>query len=268
MECCSSCGLPSTNGWAATFARGSGGLGSILFRPASSLQGLSFNFAPLDELIGRLELGSLACFTGAHAEAAAELLSVRAQLPRQDGGLASKVIFIDGGNCSNLYLFSSYARQHGIKPDRALRNVMTSRAFTIYQLASLISKELPKVVSEYDSRFVVVSDLFSMFGDPQLRIDEAQRIIEGMVEHLRNLCDLDALVLVTMKAVTKFDRALTDAADVFLDLEAERSTVRGTLLKHPSRKAASACFRPQDFFSVGLRNGNDTIWVEQSLRSG
>ena len=53
---------------------------------------------------------------------------------------AKKVIFIDAGggkSSSNIYQCVYFARQYGLDIKKVLRNIMVTRAFTIYQLADL-----------------------------------------------------------------------------------------------------------------------------------
>ena len=213
-----------------------------MFQSASSLLGFTFNFTPLDKLIGCFELGSLAVFTGRYAGAASELLCLRAQLPIDEGGLDSSVIFIDGGNCSDPYLFSSYAKQYGVQPERSLKNVVTSRAFTVHQLAGLIIRELPKAIDEYGSKLIVISDLLNLFSDPQIHREEAKIIIRKISETLKQLCSRNVITIVTLTTVTPYSPMVTSRADLVLSLTENHSRIHGSLLKHPSRRNASSQF--------------------------
>jgi len=205
---------------------------SELFKQASSLlREPSLNFSPIE----RLEPGRVAVFTGKYAETVAEFLCFRGQLPRRHGGLDTVVVFIDGGNCSDPYLFASYARQYMVPPREALGRVVTSRAFTIYQLANLVTRELPAVIDEHGSKFVIISDILSMFNDPSVDAKEAGRVIEAIKGGLRELKKRgDVFVLVTLTAKTPYDHLITDSADLLLNLSPANSKVAAMLLKHPS----------------------------------
>jgi len=213
-----------------------------MFQSASSLLGFTFNFAPLDKLVGCLDLGSLAVFTGRYARVASELLCLRAQLPRDEGGLNSSVIFIDGGNSSDPYLLSSYAKQYGVQPEHALKNVVTSRAFTVHQLAGLIMRELPKAIDEYGSKLIVISDLLKLFNDPQMHREEAKRIIGGISGTIKHLCSRNVLTVVTLTTVTPYNQMITGRADLVLSLTEKRLRIHGVLLKHRNRRTASSQF--------------------------
>jgi hypothetical protein len=150
----------------------------VEFQTAASLRGFSFNFAPLDALVAHyIDPNWSVAFAGRCANAVAEFLCFRAQLPKGAGGSDSSVVLIDGGNRSDLYLFSSYAKLYGIAPKKALRRVVTSRAFTMYQMADLVVNELAGVVDEYGAKVVVLSDVLGLLNEESgLREDEARRL--------------------------------------------------------------------------------------------
>jgi Rad51 len=211
----------------------------VEFQSAASLRGFSFNFAPLDALVAHyVDPGWSVAFTGRCANAVAEFLCFRAQLPKEAGGCDSSVVLIDGGNRSDLYLFSAYAKLYGVSPRKALRRVVTSRAFTMYQMADLVVNQLGRVVDEYGAKAVVLSDVLGLLNEESgLREDEARRLASavrrGLDEARRERKFLTFMTLVTK---TPYDRALTDHADVLVGLEETGPYIQGTLLKHPFRK--------------------------------
>ncbi len=215
----------------------------VTFQTAASMRGFSFNFAPLDALVAHyVDPTWSVAFTGRCANSVAEFLCFRAQLPKEAGGSDSSVVLIDGGNRSDLYLFSSYAKLYGVAPKKALRRVVTSRAFTMYQLTNLVVKELGKVVDEYGAKVVVLSDVLGMLSeDSGVREDEARRLAgavrRGLSEVKRKRKVLTFMTLVTK---TPYDRVITDHADILVGLEETGSSIEGTLLKHPFRKSPSS----------------------------
>lgn len=225
-----------------------------LFKPAYLLRESSLNFSPIERLVGGFEPGLVAVFTGRHAGSVAESLCFRAQLPERHGGLDTDVVFIDGGNCSDPYLFASYARQYMVQPREALRRVVTSRAFTIYQLANLVRKELPAVVGEYGSRFVIISDILSMFNDPSVNAREARRVVEAIRGGLREVQKRkEVFALVTITTRTPYDHLITDSADLLLNLDPANSRIMAMLLKHPSKKPSSVQLGEEELLRPVLR---------------
>ncbi len=207
------------------------------FQTAQSLRGFRFNFSPIDGLLEPMRQGWLMVMRGHASTTLAELLCFRAQLPTASGGMDSSVVFVDGGNCSDPYLYASFSRHAGIRQGKALRRVVTSRAFTIYQLADLIDGELPRVVADYGAKLVIVSDVLSMFQDPSVSDREARRVIDWISAGLRKVKTSGndpPLVLATMGRRTQHDPRLLEKADVFLDIQPRgEGEVVAQLLKHP-----------------------------------
>jgi hypothetical protein len=221
----------------------------VEYQTAASLRGFSFNFAPLDALVAHyVDPNWSVAFAGRCANAVAEFLCFRAQLPKEAGGSDSSVVLIDGGNRSDLYLFSSYAKLYGVSPRKALRRVVTSRAFTMYQTADLVVNQLGRVVDEYGAKVVVLSDVFGMLNEEAgLREDEARRLAGAVRRGLEQVKrEKKVLAFVTLVTKTPYDRAMTDHADVLVGLEESGEAIEGTLLKHPFGKRASRRFTPHD----------------------
>ncbi len=220
------------------------------FQTAASMRAFSFNFAPLDALVGHyIDPSWSVAFTGRCANLVGEFLCFRGQLPREAGCPDSTVVLIDSGNSSDLYLFSSYAKLYGIPPKKALRRVVTSRAFTPYQLANLVANELPRVVDEYAAKMVVLSDVFGVLGaESEVDDEESRRLAEAVrrgIERVR--MEKKVLTFMTLITETPYDRTITDSVDILIELGESDRYIKGTLLKHPLRKSpASRQFRMRD----------------------
>ena len=227
----------------SAYARSARAETKVEFQTAASLRGFSFNFAPLDALVAHyIDPSWSVAFTGRCANAVAEFLCFRAQLPKEAGGSDSSVVLIDGGNRSDLYLFSSFAKLYGVAPRKALRRVVTSRAFTMYQTADLVVNQLGKVVGEYGAKVVVLSDVFGMLNEESgLREDEARRLAGAVRRGLERVKrEKKVLAFLTLVTKTPYDREITDHADVVVGLEESGPSIEGTLLKHPFRKEQSS----------------------------
>ena len=204
------------------------------FRSALSFPHFSLGFPRLDSLMRPFSSQHLIVLSGGAASAVAELMAFRAQLPLEAGGLDSTVLFIDGGNRSDPYLFSSFAKQHGLKPAVAMRRVATCRVFTIYQLADLVSEHLVRAAADYAAKLVVISDLLGTFTEPELEEREARRLlsaVEGGIKRMKK----DSLVLATLSSPNKYDDIVTECADTVLSLSASAGRVNAELVKHPTK---------------------------------
>jgi hypothetical protein len=213
-----------------------------VFRPASSYPHFSLGFPPLDSLLRPFPFRFTTMISGQAASAVAELAAFRAQLPVEMGGLDSAVVFIDGGNRSDPYLFSSFARQYGYKPNAAMRRIATCRVFTMYQLADLISEHLAKVVADYAAKLVVVSDLLGTFNEPELEEMEARRLLNS-IEQTIILTKKNTMVLVTLMSPSKYDNMALSWADTAINLVQTGDRMCAQLLKHPSKPPTTSTFR-------------------------
>jgi Rad51 len=127
-----------------------------------------------------------------YTNALATRLVVRSLLPRNHGGVnAEKVIVMDADNSSSPYLYVDIARQYGMHHRDALRKVLVSRQFTIYQLTNTILYDLPKRIQLHKPKVIVISGLLDQFyQDPYVRADEAEGLISQIVTALHKIKDV------------------------------------------------------------------------------
>jgi hypothetical protein len=213
-----------------------------LFRQASSFPHFSLGFPRLDSILRPLSPGHLIVLSGAESSAVTELATLRAQLPIEAGGLDSAALFIDGGNRSDPYLFSSFAKQRRLQPAVAMRRITTCRIFTLYQLADLVSRHLVRAVDDYGTRLVVVSDLLGTFNEPELEEREARRTLSA-IEQGVSQAKKNALVLVTLPSPNKYDDIVSSWADTLARLSSSRNAVQAELLKHRGKPPTVSSFK-------------------------
>lgn len=211
-------------------------------RPASSFPHFSLGFPRLDSLLRPLSEGRLVVLSGGASSVVAELAAFRAQLPIEAGGLDSATLFIDGGNRSDPYLFSSFAKQKRLKPTVAMRRVATCRVFTFYQLASLVSEHLVRAVDDYGTKLVVIADLLGTFNEPELEEREARRVLSAVEEGIART-KKNALVLATLAAPNKYDEMVAEWADAVVSLSSSGDRVQAELLRHRNRLPATSSFK-------------------------
>jgi hypothetical protein len=214
---------------------------TLSFHSASSFPHFSLGFPRLDSLLRPFSPQHLIVLSGGAASVVAEFMTFRAQLPLEAGGLDSTVLFIDGGNQSDPYLFSSFTRQHGLKPAVAMRRVATCRVFTIYQLADLISEHLVRAAEDYATKLVVVSDLLGTFNEPELEEREARRLL-GAVEDGIKRVKKNSLVLATLPSPNKYDDMIMAWADTAVSLSSSGGRVQAELVKHSTKPPTASSF--------------------------
>ena len=193
---------------------------------------LGFDIKRIDSLLNLDTHGSI-CIVGdqRYTQLLIDRLCVHTLLPRRYGGIGqdySKIIVIDAGNCTDVYQYVDFCRQYGLEIDKVLRNVVVSRVFTIYQLAYLITHDLPKIVEKFSTDkkviVIVVYGLLHLFSsDPHINRIDAKNLIKEISSSLRKLTK-DWFVIVSfthsnrqyMKPlITVFDKCIkiTNAID-------------------------------------------------------
>jgi hypothetical protein len=140
-------------------------------------------------------------------------------MPVRQGGLdAGSVVFVDAGNSSDMYRCASFARQFGLEIQRVLRGVAVSRAFTIHQLAGLVTHELPKIMQQLNPRIVIISDLLKMFTeDPQVNHSEARYLINEIMESVRKTND--AMLIMSLHGSSPYDCQILPSFDKRIEMD-------------------------------------------------
>jgi hypothetical protein len=156
------------------------------------------------------------------------------------GGLDSSVIFIDGGNSFDVYAVSDRAREYGLDPKGVLEKIYISRAFTAYQLTSLILKRLREAFSRFGSRLVVVSDIISLYLDRDVPKTEAVDVFYKLTNYLPRFAKENKVIVVAthFPRVRSFrsmflESVLFGRADVLIRVRDSRRVLRFVLEKHP-----------------------------------
>ena len=178
---------------------------------------LTIDIRRVDTVLPFLSLGQRVFITGRHSQKIIERLAVRAQLPHRLGGLDSDVIIIDGGNSSDPYLCTSLARQYGLDPCSVLSRIVSSRAFTIYQLENLVSHELPRVIKKYRAKIVMISDMLAMFSGPRLDRADASRQVGSILKSISGI--KECLVIASASGPTIFDDTVASSFDRTIRLQ-------------------------------------------------
>jgi len=224
----------------------------VQLSPSKSL--LSLNIRNVDNFFSGFTEGDFAVIYGSpSATALTTLLCVRGQLPRQLGGLNSKVLFIDGGNTFNLYKIAQLARIHYLNPKQVLDNIYISRAFTAYQVASLIMQRLKKTIQRLDTKLVIISDISGFFLDNDLPDDEAQSVFNQVLTYLTNSAIENKVVLIATYLPHKsngrassFQKLAVTKANVVLSLTQTKYAKTINLEKHPHLPLCSVDLSPQN----------------------
>jgi hypothetical protein len=96
--------------------------------------------------------------------------------------LTGRVRLVDAGNCFDGYGLARQLRQQTSYWQAALERVSVARAFTCYQVETLLTESVP------DFSPVLVLNLLDTFYDENVRLPERLRLLEVSLSELRRLC--------------------------------------------------------------------------------
>ncbi len=208
----------------------------------------SLNMPGVDELFPGFAPGDFAVLYGSPSIISlTSLLCVRAQLPIQLGGLGSNVVFIDGGNTFRLYKIASLAQLHDLNPRQVLGRIFISRAFTAYQLTSLILDKLEETIQKYNAKLIVVSDIAGFFLGNDVPHEEALRVYSQIISYLSSFARKHQIIIIATYlpcSDNKRSNLLQDItcskANTVLAFSKTTYTREVSLEKHPSFVLGSA----------------------------
>lgn len=233
---------------------------------------LSFDIAQIDRCINLTDRGGGLCITsiGSSLRHTNNILltrlCVRALLSKRQGGFGSpSVIFVDAGNCSDIYQCVNFARQYGLDIEKVLDSIIVSRPFTIHQLAGLVSNHLDSaaaaIVQRFGAKLVVISDILKMFAqDPQIDPDEARWLLMEMVRSLRKLSS-QVLVVVSLHECPPQFRSLLPIFDNQIHIAATT--------KEPGRLQVKVCGSNSNLYQQhggGRMSSSSFIVIERDLK--
>jgi hypothetical protein len=209
---------------------------------------LSLNMRNINDLFSGFSIGDFAVLYGSTSvQSLVSLLCVRAQLPPQLGGLGSNVIFIDGANTFRLYQVARLARLHQLNPKQTLERIYLSRAFTAYQITSLILEKLKETVKRYNAKLVIISDIAGFFLDKDVPEYEARRVYSQVMAYLSNFAKENNIALVATypphketKRNSFFQAVTCGKANVVISLNQTKYEHEFILEKHPRQMLGTA----------------------------
>jgi len=201
---------------------------------------LSLGVPVLDCLLPGFKPGDFIVVKGNAATFMSFLLSVRCQLRERKGGLNSSVVFIDGGNSFDPYLVAEVARSYSLDPQLALDRIYVSRAFTVYQLSSLILEKLDPFLRRTKSRLLLVSNINSLFLDGDASENEAKDLFVKVCSRLSKIAVGKKLVVIVTYSPERVSRknfsfktVLLSKSNISITLVRKGKILRFILEDHP-----------------------------------
>ena len=221
---------------------------------------LSTGVPTLDRILGRFRSGEVTLIDSGSTfvHQLESLLCVRNVLEHD-----RDVVFLDGGNAVNPHGMVSMGKRLGLKRHEILPRVNVARAFTCYQMATLVIDLLHEKLEETDASLLVLSSLPQMYLDEDVPYVEAHQLFLQTMRRVREVTEKrDVVCLVTNAGLTKLlrrkgiRRALYEGADVRMRFQHKKDTVIITHLDDYRREVYTPVAPNQstlDEFEAGQR---------------
>jgi len=98
-----------------------------------------------------------------------------------------KPIFVDGANGFDPYIISRFARRRSLAPAHLLKEIVVARAFTCYQLFTLVRERLEAMVHSHQNPLAILLGPITMLLDEDVPEQEVNLLFRGMLEKLDEL---------------------------------------------------------------------------------
>ncbi len=151
------------------------------------------------------------------------------------------VLYLAGANIFDPFLIGRLARASRVAPNRVLRQIHVSRAFTCHQMVRLVTDCLASAIEQYGARWVILSGPLETLYDESVPDQEATRLFHTMRLALQRLAQQDVQILCTSP------------------LPAMASTARRGFL---------AALRAQADRAIDVREADDGIWLHEQNAAG
>lgn len=175
---------------------------------------ISTGLPRLDPFLGAFKAGTVSMIEGNHPFIF-ELLSLLAI--NAVTHLGKRVVYVDGGNSIDPYLIATLAKRSGLKPAAVLPQILVARAFTAYQLDTIISDRLDAVLDQAEPGLLVVARITDLFMDRAVAEKEALARLRRCVARIEtSTLDRQLITVVTKRRRTRTPSSRALAVDEVL----------------------------------------------------
>jgi len=151
------------------------------------------NIRKIERTTIELTMGDIACFVKPHSDFVCNTI-VRGIVPKRHNGLESPTVFVlVTDNKFDFYNITEIADTKYKILDRALKNVIVQRVFTIHQLAYFLIIDLEKDLEKYKSKLVIITGDFFL-SDSQISKEDKDWLYPQMIKAIKNIRDFIILV--------------------------------------------------------------------------
>ncbi len=144
----------------------------------------------MDRFLGGFRPGQVTLLRGLHH--APTLLPRLLVLSVLD--LDEDAVLVDGGNVADPFALSSVCRRLRVRPKDVLPRVHIARAFTSFQMSSILEDALPLAVEEHSPAVVAISCVDELYHDDNVKRDQATVLLGRALDRVRELTEAEELV--------------------------------------------------------------------------
>ncbi|MEM2192462.1 MAG: DNA repair and recombination protein RadA, partial [Candidatus Hadarchaeales archaeon] len=238
-------------------------LASLVYERRKGLARISTGSSALDKILGGgIETGGVTEVFGEFGSGKSQLahqLSVNVQLPREQGGLDGRVIYIDTENTFRPERIEQMALAVGVDPQKTLDRIYVARAHTTdHQM--LLAEKAAEIAGNDGVKLVVIDSVTSLFRSEfcgRASLAERQQKLGRHIATLHRIAELnDAAVFITNQVQAKPDiffgdptrpvggHVLGHAVTARVYLKKAKGNLRtAQLIDHPSLPPETATFQ-------------------------
>jgi hypothetical protein len=171
-------------------------------------------------------------------------------------GDGREVVWVDGGNSINPYHMAGLCKRQRVNAQEALESINVSRAFTAYQMVTLIDEMLEPELERTGAGMLIVSCFPDLFQDKDMRWSESLQLMQRCIAAIQGVTKRhDVVTLVTNFGLSKllFKKSLRSlmysSADRVLRIEnASRAALRLSLMN----EGRSMMYHPVPYYQRTL----------------
>ncbi|MGC9308694.1 MAG: hypothetical protein ACP5FL_07970 [Thermoplasmatota archaeon] len=170
------------------------------------------------------------------------------------------IVYLDGGNSIDPYHIARRARSQQADADSVLSHIHVARAFTAYQLDTLINR-IPDYVQEFAPQLVIVNCVTDLLHDKDVPRQEAHRLLHHWLPRIKQQAAINNHVaLVTSRTHDSFSHLCRRQAYDSYSFNRHGDSVRVTIADHQQ----PCWYQPVSLFQATLEDFmEEPVWAEQ-----
>jgi hypothetical protein len=114
------------------------------------------------------------------------------------------VLYIDGGMSFSPYRLAKYAKKVELDQKVTLDHIYISRAFTLFQLTTLLQHRLEQKIIECDPKTLIIGKFLSLYLDSNISSNEASILMKNNLKKIKELTKKYELITI----ISNLDRGI------------------------------------------------------------